>query len=88
MQPLDDGGNPTPAWSLKVHIALVAAALTAAPAAAVLALGAAGHDTAVSWAGVAVAVTTATALAIVPGRAGTSRLRARQVDILRLLAAW
>ena len=87
VQPLDDGGNPTPAWSLKVHIALVAVALTAAPAAAVLTLGTIGHDTALSWAGVAVAALTAAALTSLLGTAATRRLQTCQVDILRVLAA-
>jgi ABC-2 type transport system permease protein len=87
VQPLDDGGNPTPAWSLKVHIALVAVALTAAPAAGMLTLGSLGHDSVLSWTAVAVAAVTATAFAAVGGAAATRRLRARQVDILRVLAA-
>jgi ABC-2 type transport system permease protein len=29
VQPLDETGNPTPAWSLKVHVMLVVVALTA-----------------------------------------------------------
>lgn len=87
VQPLDDGGNPTPAWSLKVHIALVAVSLTAAPAAAVLTIGSLDHNAALSWAGVAVAVLTATACTALLGTAATRRLQARQVDILRVLAA-
>ena len=87
VQPLDDTGNPTPLWSLKVHIALVAVALTAAPAVALLALGSAGHDSALSWAGVAVAAATAIACAALMGTAAVRRLTSRQLDILRLLAA-
>jgi ABC-2 type transport system permease protein len=87
VQPLDEGGNPTPAWSLKVHIALIAVTLTAAPAAAVLTLGRLDHNSAVSWAGVAVAVLTAVAYVALLGRAAVRRLQARQVGILRVLAA-
>ena len=29
LQPLDETGNPTPAWSLKVHVMLVVVALNA-----------------------------------------------------------
>jgi ABC-2 type transport system permease protein len=87
VQPLDDGGNPTPAWSLKVHIALIAVALTAAPAAAMLTLGSLGHDPVLSWAAVAVAAITGTAFTALFGTAATRRLQARQVDILRVLAA-
>jgi ABC-2 type transport system permease protein len=86
VQPLDDSGNPTPAWSLKVHVALYLVTLTAAPAGAVLLAGTLTHDTAVSWLGVAVAVVTASAFAVLLGRAAGRRLRAQQVSILRLLA--
>jgi ABC-2 type transport system permease protein len=86
VQPLDDSGNPTPAWSLKVHVALYAVTLTAAPAAAVLAAGTLTHDSAVSWLGVAVAVLTATGSTVLLGRAAGRRLRDGQVGILRLLA--
>jgi ABC-2 type transport system permease protein len=87
VQPLDEGGNPTPAWSLKVHIALIAVTLTAAPAAAVLAVGSLSHNSAVSWLGVAVAAVTAVASVVLLGRAAAGRLQARQVGILRVLAA-
>jgi ABC-2 type transport system permease protein len=85
--PLDEGGNPTPAWSLKVHLALIVVALTAAPAAVVLTLGSVGHDSAVSWLGVAVAALTAAAFVSAGGRAAARRLQARQVGVLRVLAA-
>jgi ABC-2 type transport system permease protein len=87
VQPLDDTGSPTPLWSLKVHVALVAVALTAAPAVALLAVGSASHNSALSWAGVAVAAATAAACAALMGAAAARRLQARQLDVLRLLAA-
>jgi len=87
VQPLDEGGNPTPVWSLKVHIALIVVALTAAPAAAVLALGSISHHSVVSWLGVAVAAATGAAFVIAGGRAAARRLAARQVGVLRVLAA-
>ncbi|HEX3715140.1 MAG TPA: hypothetical protein VHV09_20265 [Trebonia sp.] len=52
-----------------------------------LTLGGIGHDTALSWAGVAVAALTAAALTSLLGTAATRRLQTRQVDILRVLAA-
>jgi hypothetical protein len=67
-----------------VHIAV---SLTAAPAAAVLSLGSLGHDSAVSWAGVAAAAVTATACAALLGTAAVRRLQTTQVDIPRLLVA-
>ena len=87
VQPLDDGGNPTPTWSLKVHLSLYAVCLTAAPAAALLTAGTASHDTALAWAGVAVAALTGAGCGMFLGRAAIRRLQARQVAVLRLLAA-
>jgi ABC-2 type transport system permease protein len=84
--PLDDGGSPTPAFSLKVHIALIVIPLTAAPAVVVLVFGSLGHDSAVSWLGVAVAAGTAAASVLLLGRAAVRRLQARQVSMLRVLA--
>ena len=45
VQPLDETGGPTPAYSLKVHIALVAVALTALVPVAVLVAAQAWHET-------------------------------------------
>ena len=82
VQPLDDGGNPTPMWSLKVHIALIVVSLTAAPATALLVLGTLDRHAAVSWLGVAVGVLTAVACTIVGAAVAARRLRERQIDVL------
>lgn len=87
VQPPDDGGNPTPTWSLKVHLSLYAVCLTAAPAVALLTAGTVSHDPALAWAGVAVAALTAVGCEVFLGRAAVRRLQARQVAVLRLLAA-
>jgi ABC-2 type transport system permease protein len=79
VQPLDPAGNPTPAWSLKVHVALFAVALTALPAALVLAAGG-------GWLAVPAGVLTGTVLAIWLGRVAATRLADRQVEILHTLA--
>ena len=39
VQPLDEAGNPTPAWSVKIHLALLAVAATGLPALAVSIVG-------------------------------------------------
>jgi hypothetical protein len=49
----DETGNPTQAWSLKVHVMLVVVALTAAAPSLVLVAASAGHLTWLSWAAVA-----------------------------------
>ena len=87
VQPLDDGGNPTPAFSLKVQVALYANALTALPAAGALALGDIGGWPLVSWLAVAVAIVTAAGAVVGLGIAAIGRLRARAVEVLAVLAA-
>jgi ABC-2 type transport system permease protein len=86
VQPRDEAGNPTPGFSLKVHIALVVFALSAAPAAVLLALGAASHIPALSWLGVAVATLTGAASVLLLGRAAVRRLRTHQAGILHELS--
>jgi hypothetical protein len=49
VQPLDETGNPTPAWSLKVHVKLVVVTLTATVPVLVLVTASAGHLTWLSW---------------------------------------
>jgi hypothetical protein len=48
-QPLYETGNPTPAWSLKVHVMLVMVALTTTVPVLVLVTASAGHLTWLSW---------------------------------------
>jgi hypothetical protein len=45
VQPLDETGNPTPAWSLKINVMLVVVALTATVPVLVLVTASAGHLT-------------------------------------------
>jgi ABC-2 type transport system permease protein len=78
-QPLDQAGNPTPAWSLKVHVALLVVPLTALPTAAVLAGGG-------GWLAVLAGVLTGAALTAWLGRLAVTRLAAQQVAILHALA--
>lgn len=79
VQPLDDAGNPTPAWSLKVHLALLAVALTGLPPALALIAGS-------GWAAVPVGALTGLLLALWLGRLAIRRLTERQIDILAILA--
>jgi ABC-2 type transport system permease protein len=79
VQPLDAAGNPTPAWSLKVHIALVVVALTALPT--TLALLAGWRELAVL-----VGVVTGAVLALWLGHRAAVRLAMHQVAILQAVA--
>ncbi len=79
VQPLDAAGNPTPAWSLKVHVALAVVPLTALPTAAVLVAGG-------GWLALPAGVLTGAALAVWLGRLAVTRLADRQVSILHALA--
>jgi ABC-2 type transport system permease protein len=80
VQPLDAAGNPTPAWSLKVHVALVLVALTALPPALVLVAGG-------GWLAVPAGVAAGALLAAWLGRLAVTRLADRQVEILHTLSA-
>lgn len=75
---LDEAGNPTPAWSLKVHVALLVVALTVAPTLLVLLAG-------WRWAAVPIGLLTGSALAFGLGRNAALRLAQRQVDLLGTL---
>jgi ABC-2 type transport system permease protein len=86
VQPLDEAGSPTPAWSLKVHIALVAVALTAAVPVGILVAAGLGHLAGLAWAAVPAGLASGTALAAGLGRRAVTRLDRRQVAILRVLA--
>jgi ABC-2 type transport system permease protein len=79
VQPLDESGGPTPAWSLKVHAALLAVAATAAPPLVLLLVG--WH-----WVAVPVGALTGVAFAIGLGRRATVRLARGQVGLLATLA--
>ena len=87
IQPLDEAGNPTPGWSIKVHVALFAVLGTAAPAAVVLVAGAETGADGLSWAAVALAVSTALIFVVHGGRWAARRLATVQVDVLRQLLA-
>jgi ABC-2 type transport system permease protein len=86
VQPLDETGNPTPAWSIKVHVALLAVALTALPPVVLLVAGEAGHLTWLTWAAVPAGAAAGAALAAYLGQRAVVRLERRQVAVLRVLA--
>jgi ABC-2 type transport system permease protein len=85
--PLDAAGNPTPQYSLKVHLALIAVALTAAPPAAVALAGSLAGLSWLTWLAVPVGVATGAALARKLGTAAAGRLHSTQVSVLRVLAS-
>ena len=86
VQPLDETGNPTPAWSLKVHVMLVVVALTATVPVLVLVTASAGHVEWLSWAAVPMGVATGVVLASFLGRRAIRRLETRQAGVLKVLA--
>ncbi|HEY7143944.1 MAG TPA: hypothetical protein VH637_06825 [Streptosporangiaceae bacterium] len=86
VQPLDETGSPTPAWSLQVHVALLAVALTAAVPAAILVAGQAWRQDWLTWAAVPAGVLTGLALAGWLGGLAVRRLDRSQVRMLRVLA--
>lgn len=85
--PLAADGGPTPAWSAKIHAAIVVAVLPLLPAVAVAGLGTAWHVDGLRWAAVPVGVATGLALGLGLGRAAARRLARDQVDILARVAA-
>jgi ABC-2 type transport system permease protein len=86
VQPLDETGGPTPAYSLKVHIALVVVALTALVPILLLVAARLWHEPWLSWAAVPAGLATGAALAAYLGGLAVSRLQSGQVRILRVLA--
>jgi ABC-2 type transport system permease protein len=86
VQPLDETGNPTPAWSLKVHIALLAVALTTLVPAMILLAAWLGQTSWLSWAAVPAGIATGVSLAAYLGRRAVIRLESQQVRILTILA--
>jgi ABC-2 type transport system permease protein len=86
VQPLDETGNPGPGYSLKVHVALLVFAATAAAPAAVLLAAALTHTTWLAWLAVAIGIATGALLAASLGALATRRLETRQVAVLTLLA--
>jgi ABC-2 type transport system permease protein len=85
VQPLDDTGSPTPAWSLKVHVALVVVALTALPPLVVLAAGQLAGARWLLWAAVPFGLATGVVEAVWLGRLAARRLRTRGVEVLRTI---
>ena len=86
VQPLDETGNPTPAWSLKVHIALVVVALTAVGPALFLVAAQLGHVPWLSWVAVPAGIASGAAMVAYLGDRSADRLRSQQVRILAVLA--
>ncbi|MBO2459901.1 hypothetical protein [Actinomadura violacea] len=77
-QPLDAAGNPTPGWSVKVHIALLAVPLTALPTLLALLAG-------LGWVAVPIAAATGALLAFWLGARAVTVLQERQVALLQTL---
>ena len=86
VQPLDETGNPTPAWSLKVHVALLVVSLTAVVPVLFLLAAQLGHVPWLSWAAGPAGIASGAAMTAYLGDLSVSRLRTQQVRILRVLA--
>jgi ABC-2 type transport system permease protein len=86
VQPLDETGGPTPAYSLKVHICLVVVTLTALVPVAVLVGARVWHESWLAWVAVPLGVLSGAVFAAYVGGLAVSRLRKREVGILRVLA--
>ncbi len=79
VQPLDDAGSPTPAWSLKVHLVLIVVAATAAPTVVAILLAGARI-------GLIVGALSGIALGPSLGSRAAGRLSKRQLEILDVLS--
>ena len=86
IQPPDEAGGLTPAWSLQVHIALIAVPLTALPPALTLLAAAQWQLHWLTWAAIPVGIATGLTLAYTLGSRAAARLAHRQVPMLRTLA--
>jgi len=86
VQPLDETGGPTPAYSLKVHIALIVVCLTALIPIAVLIAGHFAHQSWLLWTAIPIGIATGITLTVWLGRLAIGLLDRRQVTVLRLLA--
>ena len=75
-----------PAWSLKVHIALVVVASTAAVPVLILLAAQLGHLPWLSWVAVPAGIVSGAVMVVYLGGRSVGRLRSQQVRILRVLA--
>jgi ABC-2 type transport system permease protein len=85
-EPLDDGGGPTPAWTLKVYASLILTCVTVVPALALLIIGAVTAASWMSWLAVPVGVLCGLASAIGLGSLAVKVLARRGPEILQALA--
>ena len=86
-QALDDGGGPTPAWTVKVYATLILTALATAPVLALLILGSVAGVAWISWLGVPVGIVIGVIVAVRLGSVATTRLVRRGPEMLAALAS-
>lgn len=86
-QPLDDGGGPTPTWTVKVYATLILTVVATAPVLALLIVGGVVHAAWVGWIGVPVGVAVGVAVWGGLGRMATTRLVRRGPEMLEALAS-
>ncbi|HWD62905.1 MAG TPA: hypothetical protein VG369_10450 [Humibacter sp.] len=85
--PLDENGGPAPAWPAKVWATLILTTVSAAPAVALLIVGALAQSLLLQWLAVPLGILTGIILAVTLGHAAQKRVESRQFDILEQLAA-
>jgi ABC-2 type transport system permease protein len=83
--PLADDGGPTPAWSVKIHLALPVAVVPLLPGAALLTVGTVTDSAALRWAAVPLSLAIAVALANGLGRIAIRRLAGHEPDLIAQL---
>lgn len=85
-QPLDDGGGPTPAWTLKAYASLILTALATAPVVVLLILGADSPAGWMRWLGLIVGLVIGVACAAGLGAVAARRVARRGPEMLQALA--
>jgi ABC-2 type transport system permease protein len=86
-QPLDDGGGPTPSWTLKVYVTLILTCVATTPTIALLIVGAIVNVAWIGWLGVPTGVLTGLACALGLGSVAITRLTRRGPEMLQVLAS-
>ncbi len=85
--PMAPDGGPTPGWSVKIHLALLAGVVPVLPPVAFLVADRITGIAALQWLAIPVGVATGVALFVGFGRAATRRLVSHQVEILTVVGA-
>ncbi|QDZ15682.1 hypothetical protein [Humibacter ginsenosidimutans] len=85
-QPLDEGGGPTPAWTLKIYATLILTALLTAPGIVLLIVGGATGTSWLDWAAIALSAVVGVGSAALLGNAAIHRLVRNGPEMLEALS--